>query len=371
MEYTENGLPTSIFGTTYEWIVATGQDSDAYQEIYPATTLKRTLPKTLGQVIHWKFVERQYVTFPPAFVAAIEDGRVWGDEGTVITSDGSLLADLVVAYHRRPCEHPIFTQHRLPPPTIVQGTAVLLASRGSRYTYSHWLLDVLPRLLLFRSSLFSHQHIDYYIVSSSQFTFQRDTLHQFGIPLNQVIAVDRTPHLKASTLTIPSRTYPYSDIQYWTHEMLKQTFVSRWTPQTPERIFISRKATRHRHLLNEDEVMAFLERAGFIRVNLETMTVPEQANLFAEAKIIIAPHGSGLANLVFCSEGTKVIEFFSPRAINPCFWGLGDIAGVEYYYLLARGTHPPEGTDPFLILEDMSVDVDELAALMTLVGISY
>ena len=41
----------------------------------------------------------------------------------------------------------------------------------------------------------------------------------------------------------------------------------------------------------------------------------DQINLFANAKIVLSPYGSGLANIVFCNPGTKVYEI-SPNVKN-------------------------------------------------------
>ena len=48
---------------------------------------------------------------------------------------------------------------------------------------------------------------------------------------------------------------------------------------------------------------------GWEFVQLEKLPVGEQMQLFAEAKSIIAPHGAGLTNLLWCAPDTKVLEF--------------------------------------------------------------
>jgi capsular polysaccharide biosynthesis protein len=41
--------------------------------------------------------------------------------------------------------------------------------------------------------------------------------------------------------------------------------------------------------------------------------------LFNGAKFIVSPHGAGLANLVFCKVGAKVLEMLSPLYLNACY----------------------------------------------------
>ena len=38
---------------------------------------------------------------------------------------------------------------------------------------------------------------------------------------------------------------------------------------------------------------------------------------FANAKIVIGPHGAGLVNIVFCQEETPVVEFFTRDVFRP------------------------------------------------------
>lgn len=49
---------------------------------------------------------------------------------------------------------------------------------------------------------------------------------------------------------------------------------------------------------------------------------------FKEAKLIIAPHGAGLSNILLCSTDTYIIEFLSD---NLCFNGLAKELGIWYY----------------------------------------
>jgi capsular polysaccharide biosynthesis protein len=47
-------------------------------------------------------------------------------------------------------------------------------------------------------------------------------------------------------------------------------------------------------------------------VHLETLTLRDQILALKDAKLVISPHGASMYNLVFCREGTQVVEVF-PR----------------------------------------------------------
>ena len=50
------------------------------------------------------------------------------------------------------------------------------------------------------------------------------------------------------------------------------------------------------------------------------MSVVDQILLFQRAEFVISPHGAGLANLLFCEAGTRVIELTPSVEMRPFFW---------------------------------------------------
>lgn len=63
------------------------------------------------------------------------------------------------------------------------------------------------------------------------------------------------------------------------------------------------------------------------------MSLLEQIQLFANAEIVIGPHGAGMANILFCDPGTKVVELFSRDMRNYCMLNIAEIVGLDYWYL--------------------------------------
>ena len=79
---------------------------------------------------------------------------------------------------------------------------------------------------------------------------------------------------------------------------------------------MSRADAVFRRVLNEHEILPVLEEYGFTLVKLETLSFQEQITLFRDAEAVVVPHGSGLANLVFCSKGTRVIELLPTQVLD-------------------------------------------------------
>jgi capsular polysaccharide biosynthesis protein len=88
-------------------------------------------------------------------------------------------------------------------------------------------------------------------------------------------------------------------------------------PGGDRKIYISRGPAASRRILNEPELMSYLEGRGFETVTLETMPVADQIRLFSEAGVIVAPHGAGLANMVFSTK-PRIVELLPTDG-----WDLG------------------------------------------------
>jgi len=154
-------------------------------------------------------------------------------------------------------------------------------------------------------------------------------------------------------------------IPKWACEFLRNQFLhpSDTDPSDPnEYFYISRENAIYRRVINEDEILDRLSAYGFKKVNLESMTVAEQIQLFSRAKVIIAPHGAGLVNLVFCKPGTKVIELFTPNYMPSYYWMISNHVQLDYYYLVNKGqTH--------LTSSDFAVNIDRLLEMVQYVGL--
>jgi capsular polysaccharide biosynthesis protein len=125
-----------------------------------------------------------------------------------------------------------------------------------------------------------------------------------------------------------------------------------------EKIFISREKARRRRIVNEAALWKELEGRGFVKVRLEELTWSQQIAAFAAAKIIVAPHGAGLANLVFCEPGSRVVECFNPAFVDGYFWRLAAVRGLDYRPVVGVGE--PLGCELKSNRLDMDVNVAEV-----------
>jgi capsular polysaccharide biosynthesis protein len=116
---------------------------------------------------------------------------------------------------------------------------------------------------------------------------------------------------------------------------------------------VSRASARTRRVANEEALWQLLRARGFDRIAPERLTVAEQIRLFAEASLVVAPHGAAQTNTLFSTRLT-LVELFSSDYLNPCNFALAEAASHEYWYVV--GAAAQDGTfDAPLDLVDATV----------------
>ena len=331
------------------------------------------------------------VDSPKTFVAAIPNGRVWivpqqnywliCKAIAVITPDNYLLADVSRDYpgFLPGCDkhdvkkHSIFQLESFPPLKQIDGSVAVLSGLSGN-VYFHWMVDVLPRIELLRQSGRDLAEIDWFLVNSCQHQFQRESLRILGIPEEKVLESDRLPHLQATELIVPSFAGYLGWPSGWAIDFLRREFLKGIIPSYsyPKRIYISRSKARYRRVLNEEDVVEVLEQSGFVSILPESMSLAEQIAHFYHAEVIVAAHGSGLTNTIFCRQGTKVIELVSPHYISHYYWGSSQYLQLEHYFLAGEAfeCYPiRQLMYQNSLTEDILVNLSSLKRMVDVVGL--
>jgi hypothetical protein len=98
-----------------------------------------------------------------------------------------------------------------------------------------------------------------------------------------------------------------------------------------KRVYVTRKHMRF--VANAEQIEQIAKVAGFATYDLEGMTPRAQMALFRDAEFVIGPHGAGLANLLFCAPGTKVIELSPDSEFRPYFAQISDKLDLSHAVL--------------------------------------
>jgi len=300
-------------------------------------------------------------------VIGIPEGRVTGTAGTIITPDDKLLFDVSlqfgVTFHPdRVREHYVLNCLKLPKCEMVNASIAVIASAGAE-GYFHLLTDVIPRIaILQQATPHLFEKIDKFLVSPG-IPAIGELLKIVGIPEEKILFSSLNLHLQASYLVVPSLPGIIGVLPDWSCNYLREQFLPYADPniQVIPRMYISRSKAAHRRIVNELEVINYLSHVGFQVVFLEELKISQQIALFANAEMIIAPHGAGLTNLLWCNPTAKVMEIFSPNYVNVCFWTIANHIGLTYHYLLGESEQPNDDEDPHLIGEDILVNIGQLS----------
>lgn len=340
------GPPAGCEPSVARW--AERQRGAAFELIREPRRITRTLPTRLDGEVHDRFREEQSAMTDPVFLACIPDARVWGDPNVaVITPDDAVLAELSNVFGRPADKHPVFRRRRLGPVRTLNGTSLLLAATEGR-RYFHWMMDVLPRVKIVREHC-SLSDFDHVITNPITSPFQRETLEAMGIDWDRVVETNSNYQVECEELLVPSFPRGNGQIPEWSINFLRSTFGIEEPSETSQRIYISREGARRRRVRNEKEVASLLRRRDFVILRPSQHSVVEQARQMASATHVIAPHGGGLTNVIFCQLGTSILEVFPSININPCFWLIAEVINAKYKYVTCYENSMPHNIKSFKV----------------------
>ncbi|MEW9677353.1 glycosyltransferase family 61 protein [Lentibacillus sp. L22] len=367
---------TDIYIHTKDWIENTTPKSDihdVYKEFYTNETVKYRLPKgDPPQWVDWvqppRFGEND--KFGKSYVSMIKNGSIWmcdKGEGIVyaLTPDHKCLQDMVFHLYWRYFEKAAFD--KIPSATAYHGNLGVLAWAGHS-NYWHWLHDVLGRYHLLQLSGFK---IDKYVLPPLTLPFQRETVKMLDIPWNKILQLTPGKHLKAENLILPSVPFNAGTCVKWTVEFLRDSLLklkskSHLDSSDSERIYIGRDDASWRKVANENTLMELLTKKGFKKVTLSALTVQEQIDIFSSAKVILSPNGAGLANIMFCQPGTKIIQLFTSTSDE--FMKIGQYVGLDYHFVKCRTANP--GSKAHEVIQNLVVDVKKISEILENEGIN-
>lgn len=232
--------------------------------------------------------------------------------------------------------------------------------------YWHWIIDCLTRL----------EGIEFYqqqtgikpklIIDAAPTSWQIDSLKLLGYQSQDCIQWNKSK-LKVKKLVVSSFRRHYDKVY-----SVESPSASRWLraqmlsnlPKDENlklfspRIFISRRKAEGRRIINENDVISTLANFGFVTYVLEDMNFTDEVRLFAQAEVVVAPHGAGLTNIIF-AQNLTVVELFG-LSVSPCFANLARGLGFQYAYLQCQSPHTAFRDHD----SDMVVDTIQLEKLL-------
>ena len=208
-------------------------------------------------------------------------------------------------------------------PLVVDGP-VLAVAELSAEVYYHQLLELAPRLGLALERIASEEHPRLHLWHNAG---QPSLLEALGldqlVPRERWISAVEHPHLQAGELIVPDWIAPFGEPASRGIDWLRERLLPAGAPDgAGDRwLWLGRAPSLRRPVWGEPELLAAAAAAGvpLEAVDLQQLTLAEQATTLAAARVVVAPHGSALANLVFCGAGATVLELVQTRYGPPYF----------------------------------------------------
>ena len=299
--------------------------------------------------------ERQY-TVPAARVFSLHSARIFGDMGLVITGDDALVEATAPRWGRGVKEHEIFRTFRLPPVRDHKNSIVAALATRSGDNYYHFLYEELPKYHLIQSF---PESADLFYVHYHK-SFQKEAWGQLGLPESSLIPAHANEHFSADCVlatTLPSRN---GEIPRWVIEFLQHRFRPPSNEHPSSLLYLDRSECKGRKIVNHEEVWDLLKNFGFQKISPHSLSFESQQEIFAQARLIVSPHGAALANLVFTQPGTCVIELFSPHFIHPCYWKIANLCQLKYQWIVGQGSEIEPTRIRAANQEDMYIPLGQL-----------
>ena len=329
---------------------------------HPAAVARHPLPRNVadrdalpGDRGWWGYSFRDVPARPSAatFVVTVRDALVtWyhdadqdGDFFPAVVAGGRGLDLREVRFRTK---HGAALRAAAPPVRLERATWVV---ERVYHNYSHWLTAHLPKMVL----LDGRGELGDVLLPAERPSFVDASLRLVGIDPDalRTFAFDRPLRVDALTVWSTDRFRP---------ELLRAVrgAVRPLATAPPRRrVYVSRARAGRRRLLSEEAVWAVLEPAGFERVVMEDLAFEAQVALMQETAALVAPHGAGLTNMMFCPEGTHVVEIADLGFPNPNFYAVASAMGHPYWILDADSV----GDGP-LLERDLTIDPAAVAAVL-------
>jgi len=209
--------------------------------------------------------------------------------------------------------------------------------------YFHFWTDVIGDLWFLRENGIDLDAADRILMPWNGKAWQREIADLCGLDPAKILPLSEADFFRPVDLTVPVRLKGGVRNPDWLATAMRT--MSAWEApaerrEPGRRLYATRGNALRRPLRNEAEVIAALEPMGFEVVDCGRISVRAQRTLFAEAGILVGPHGAAFTNLVWAGRGTKLVDLIPRGLAHPCFHDLAQQAEVVYRAVPASWEDP-------------------------------
>lgn len=235
------------------------------------------------------------------------------------------------------------------PDLVINNNCLFLYSFSNLY---HVFMEVIPNLVFEEQFDFSNFT---FLLYGNEKNMLEKVLGMLGYK-NKIIKLDNL-NISVKNLFIPS----FQTFGHITEPRLEALSIPKKLSQQlqpiqgNERIYISRNDANQRITRNEEVVIKMLEKYDFKIVVPGKFSIEEQIKMFASAKYIIAPHGIGIANILFRRDDFTLVEIFSDGWTRNCYYRMVQLLNGRYRGIFLQSYNPQN---------DIEIDITQLEKIL-------
>ena len=281
----------------------------------------------------------------PVYVVYAEDSHVDTQAGLTVI-DGRPVRETAVVTKLVTGYQGASTEELAAAPRIDDGSIVLPLASQRMGNYCRWWLDSVAKLFVCRRSTALRDNLRGskldVILPELATPFQQQVVDLFS---RQPFVVDRSNRvLRGRTVNSSGLTFGGGQrIAGMAREMASflDTLISpseqRLRDRTGELLYVSRNESSMRRILNEDDLLPGLRDLGFQVISPGRLSLTEQIEAFRNARIVVAAHGAGLTNILFCRPKTALIEIFPEGGVHgSAFLRIASQLNFNYYFVVGQ-----------------------------------
>lgn len=208
--------------------------------------------------------------------------------------------------------------------------AIFIHDRHSK-NYFHWICDILPKICINKKFI---KKSDLFILPNFKTNFQKESLKLMGV--KNIYQLQDRSYVKIENLKYISELYPSGNPSPDIFIKMRNKILTNFRFKCKHRkIYISRKKSSRRRLINENNFEKQLSLYGFEIHCMEEYSFQKQVKICAESKIAMGLSGSGLINFIWMCPGSKIIDIRekNDETVNP-FFSISQFLNIHYYYYL-------------------------------------
>lgn len=326
--------------------------------IYPAIEVNRELPVNFTEMndLKYRFIKTNEKIAP---VKYCQISSAFLSPFGIIYKGLRVIPDSVYSMYNPASFYKSYFKKRILNRVVHVHENCTIAHNSYFRNYYHWLLEAMPRLFLLKDEA-SNLTL---ILNSNSPSFIKQYVSFFAfkkikyIQDNQLVKVDQVTFTSFTSRGLCMHEPIIKDMVRWLFKI--NNIVINENPK--RKIFITRQNAKYRRLINEPDVIAYLESVGFEILTLEDYSVIQQIQIFNDAEYVIGTQGAGMANMIYSIHAKLLITIIHEEHQDEAYLNQTSINQTGCYFLQCKGL----GTFDYKNNDDICVDLEKLKSIVS------